>query len=168
MTANSETDETTIRQLAAFGAAETLKARYFRLMDLKEWDEWEALYSPTAEMDMRGEAAAMAQVGIPIGDGEAWVLRSPKTIRQSVEAALDGVTTVHHGHMVEISEIEPGRLRATWAMEDMIRYPAGRPLAGFYGYGHYHDTYVFRDGRWFIDSVRLARLHVTPLPQKNG
>ena len=61
---------------------------------------------------------------------------------------------------------EPGRISATWAMEDIIRYPPNWPLAGFNGYGHYHDSYVLEDGRWLIESVTLKRLLVRPLAHR--
>jgi hypothetical protein len=153
-------------RMAAFEAVSALKARYFRLMDLKQWDAWQALYVDAAVMDMRGEADAMAQLGIDVGDGADWVLRSAAAIRQSVEGALAGVTTVHHGHMGEMVMTEPGRISATWAMEDIIRYPPNWPLAGFNGYGHYHDSYVLEDGRWLIESVTLKRLLVRPLTHR--
>jgi len=154
-------------ELAAFEAVATLKARYFRLMDLKQWDDWEKLYASSATMDMRDEASSMARLGIDVGDKEAWLLKSPAGIRDGVEAALTGVTSVHHGHMAEVQIVEPGRIRAIWAMEDVIRYGEGRPIAGFNGYGHYHDTYIFEDGRWLIDRVTLKRLHLDPIPHQN-
>jgi len=70
--------------------------------------------------------------------------------------------------MGEMEMIGPGRIRAIWAMEDVIRYPQGRPIAGFNGYGHYHDTYVLEDGCWLIESVRLERLHLDPVPHTHS
>jgi hypothetical protein len=119
-------------------------------------------------LDMRGEAAAMRSIGMDVGDGEAWLLRSRGVIRQSVEAALADVTTVHHGHMAEINLVAPNRIEAIWAMEDVLRYPPGGPVAGFNGYGHYHDSYVFEDGRWLIESVTLKRLLISPIPTVAG
>jgi len=155
-------------ELAAFEAATMLKARYFRFMDLKQWDDWQELYSASAVMDMRDEASSMARLGLDVGDPEAWLLTSPVSIREGVEAALTGVTSVHHGHMSEMEFIEPGRIRAIWAMEDVIRYPNGRSVAGFNGYGHYYDTYIFEDGQWRIESVSLKRLHLDPIPQQDA
>jgi len=157
-----------LSRMAAFEATSVLKARYFRLMDLKQWDAWQALYVDTAVMDMRGEADAMAQLGIEVGDGADWVLRSAAAIRQSVEGALEGVTTVHHGHMSETVMTAPDRITATWAMEDVIRYPPNWPVTGFNGYGHYHDSYVFENGQWLIESVTLTRLLIRPLPHRAG
>jgi len=153
---------TDVTRTAAFEAVAILKARYFRLMDLKRWDDWQDLYAPDAVMDMRGEAQAMASLGVDVGDGEAWLIRSPAVIRQSVEGALTGVTTVHHGHMAEMEMVGPDRVTAIWAMEDVIRYPPGRPVPGFHGYGHYHDTCVRAGGVWQIRETVLKRLQITP------
>jgi hypothetical protein len=65
--------------------------------------------------------------------------------------------------MGEVNLVEPGRIEATWAMEDVIRYTPGGELAGFNGYGHYHDIYVFDGSRWLIESMVLTRLLISPL-----
>jgi hypothetical protein len=152
-----------LARMAAFEAVSFLKARYFRFMDMKRWDVWEDLFTSRAVMDMSGEAAAMAELGMDVGDGADWVLHSASTIRKSVEAAMSGVTSAHQGHMAELEMVEPTRVRAIWAMEDVLRYPPGGALAGFHGYGHYHDVYVYDRGRWLIENVTLKRLMITPV-----
>jgi len=137
-----------------------LKARYFRFMDLKQWDLWQDLFTDDAVMDMRGEAEAMSQLGLDVGDASLWLLRSSATLRGAVEAALAGVVTVHHGHMAELEHVNAGEVRGIWAMEDVIRYPPGRPIKGFHGYGHYHETYVNTPRGWKIASLELRRLLV--------
>jgi len=150
-------------RIAALEAAAILKARYFRLMDTKDWAGWQDLFTPDAVMDVSGEAAVMKTLGIDVGDGSGWVLHGAETIRQSVEQAMTGVVSVHHGHMGEIDLAAPGRVNAIWAMEDVIRYPAGAPIVGFHGYGHYHDTYVLDGGTWRIQRLKLTRLLMSPV-----
>jgi len=144
-------------------AVALLKARYFRFMDLKQWDAWQDLFTADAVMDMRGEAQAMAQLDMDVGDAELWLLRSSATIRATVEAALSGVVTVHHGHMPELEQVSANEIRGIWSMVDVIRYPPGRPVAGFHGYGHYHDTYLRTDDGWKIAHLELRRLLVEPI-----
>ena len=36
------------------------------------------------------------------------------------------------------------------------------PQKGFYGYGHYHETYVKQAGQWRIKKTELTRLRVDP------
>jgi len=147
-----------------------LKARYFRLMDLKHWDEWEALFVADAVMDVRGEARAMAVLGVPEPPAEDLIWRGATTIRERVAGALGALVTVHHGHMGEVAEAEDGAIAATWAMEDRIRFPADAPgpIAGFNGFGHYHDRYVLTDAGWRIASVALSRLLIEPVRRETA
>ena len=70
-------------------AIKQLKARYFRLMDQKKWDEWAMVFAedahlvvPEGGVDERGRAAVVA----------------------SVSGVWEGVRTAHHGHMPEIRD----------------------------------------------------------------
>ena len=155
----------TLDDLIAVHSVTQLKARYFRLMDTKQWDLWEALYTPDAVLDASGDADGMASLGFSMPPAEALVFRTAAGIRQAVSGALEGVRTVHHGHMGEFEILEPDRVKAIWAMQDIIRYPEGAPtpIKGFDGFGHYEDHYVLRGGHWLIESVRLTRLVLLPV-----
>lgn len=126
-----------------------LKARYFRLMDTKRWDEWGELFTPGCVMEV--PEASM------VSDGRDEIVRA-------VSGALEGVRTVHHGHMPEIELTGPDTARGVWAMYDFIEWPAsdgGR--LGLTGYGHYHEEYAREDGQWRIARIRLERIRVDPL-----
>jgi hypothetical protein len=138
--------------LAAIEEIKALKARYSRTMDTKDWPAFEAVFAPDATMDVSGEAR-----GPGAGDG---IIRGRATIAGFVRAAIDDVTTVHHGHMPEIEIVSESRARGIWAMEDRLRWPDGAPIRSMHGLGHYHETYERRDGRWLIASTRLTRLRV--------
>ena len=157
------TSGNTAKRYEDLEAVALLKARYFRFMDLKQWDKWQDLFTADAVMDMRGEAQAMAQLGMDVGDAEQWLLRSSATIRATVEAALSGVVTVHHGHMPELERVGPDEIHAVWSMVDVIRYPPGWPIPGFNGYGHYHETYLRTEDGWKIAHLELRRLLVEPI-----
>ena len=126
-----------------------LKARYFRFLDQKKWDEWGQVFArdavmelPEADMTVAGRAA----------------------IVESVSTALTGTRTVHHGHMPEIELTGDGTARGTWAMFDYVEWPPnGDQRAGLKGYGHYLEEYVREDGQWCIKRLHLARLRVDPL-----
>ena len=151
-------------RMAAVEEISKLKARYFRLMDTKCWAEWQEVFAPDALMDMAGEAAAMRSLGFPIPEDMSFVWRGAEAIRSAVAAALEGVTSVHHGHMGEVDVISPEEARGIWAMEDLILYPSPAPLAGFRGYGHYFETYRKLGGAWRIQTIRLQRLALCPIP----
>ena len=45
-----------------------------------------------------------------------------------------------------------------WAMQDRVISPGGGP--SLTGYGHYHERWVKRNGRWKIAALKLTRLHL--------
>jgi uncharacterized protein (TIGR02246 family) len=122
-----------------------LKARYFRLMDEKDWGALADVFTDDVEMDMTGE-----------GSG---VIRGREAYMPFIRQVLDGVTTVHHGHMPEITITSPTTATGIWAMEDMLWWPAGGPMTHMHGYGHYHETYERTSDGWRIKTLRLTRLH---------
>jgi len=137
----------TAEALAAIDRIKVLKARYFRLMDTKDWDGWGRLFTPDAEMDTSGEAGGRC-------------VRGRDGIVAYVRGAVDPVTTVHHGHMPEITLTSPTTATGIWAMEDMLRFPEGMGIGSMHGYGHYHETYELHDGEWLIASTKLTRLRI--------
>ena len=138
--------------LAAIEEIRQLKARYFRCMDTKAWDAFADLFTADAIMDMSGEMRADAN-----GDG---IVHGRDEIAAFVRGSIDDVTTVHHGHTPEIDVISPNEASGVWAMEDSLRWPASAPIRTLHGFGHYHDTYEKRDGRWLIRSTKLTRLRL--------
>jgi hypothetical protein len=135
-------------RLIAIEDIRRLKARYFRCMDTKDWDGFRDVFAADAEMDMRAEA------------GEAGLVRGAPEIAAFVRGAVDTVVTAHHGHMPEIDVTSPTTATGVWAMEDVLRWPPGGPIADMHGWGHYHETYVKGDGGWRIQTLTLTRLRV--------
>ena len=135
-----------------------LKARYFRCMDTKDWVGFAAVFTPDARMDVSGE---LSDASIETDEaGDEGITRGSEAIAAFVRAAVDDVTTVHHGHMSEIDVTSPTTATAVWAMEDVLRWPEGAPIGSLHGYGHYHETYANVDGVWLIASTVLTRLRV--------
>jgi SnoaL-like domain len=123
-----------------------LKARYFRLMDTKDWEGFRAIFLTDVRIDVSGDGAGIFE-GID-------------AFMDMLVPTLQDVVTVHHGHMPEIEVTSSATATGIWAMEDKLQFPAGSPLSALHGYGHYHDTYVKTDGSWRIASSRLTRLRV--------
>ena len=126
-------------------AIKQLKARYFRLMDTKDWDGLAQVFTPDVHLDMTGEGAG------EIDTVEAYM--------PFLVSNIGEVTTVHHGHMPEIELTSPTTATGIWAMEDELWWPEGSPIRYMHGYGHYHETYRKDDGTWRIASLTLTRLH---------
>ena len=75
---------------------------------------------------------------------------------EQLVAVLKNTTTVHHGHMPEISILDAENATVIWAMEDIVQLP-GLLLQGW---GHYHESYRKEKGQWKIASTRLTRLRL--------
>jgi hypothetical protein len=143
-------DDALLRRLLDVEAIKRLKARYFRLMDTKRWEEWALVFAKDAVMEV--PEANMVNYG-------------RDEIVQRVSSALQHARTAHHGHMPEIELTGPDTARGTWAMFDCVEWPRSESGArvGLQGYGHYHEEYVREDGEWRIARTRLVRLRVDRL-----
>src|SRR5262245_49360614 len=82
-----------VQRLLDLEAIKQLKARYFRLMDCKQWGEMRGLFTDDATI----EAA------VRFGGPDDFIAR--------VSATLDPCRTVHHGHMPEIVFTGPDSAR---------------------------------------------------------
>ena len=138
------------QQLIDIEAIKALKARYFRFLDTKQWDDWGLVFTTDVRMEVPEAAVEL--------DGRASVV-------ENVSAALAGTQTVHHGHMPEIELTGPDTATGTWAMFDYVEWPAGEDgsRVGLNGYGHYLEEYRREDGHWRIARTRLERLRIDPL-----
>jgi hypothetical protein len=127
-----------------------LKARYFRFIDAKQWDDLATILTEDFVLELpggggttRGRAAAVA----------------------AVRGAVELARTIHHGHMPEIEFTGPDSARGIWAMYDYVEWPStddGR-RNGLQGYGHYVEEYRREGGVWLIAHTRLERLRVDRL-----
>ena len=141
----------TVERLEAIEEIKQLKARYFRCMDMKDWDGFAAVFAPDARMDVSGELSDDVADGIGVTTGD-------REITAFVRESIEDVTTVHHGHTSEIDVTSPTTAAGVWAMEDHLWWPERSPIMSMHGYGHYHETYEKTQGRWRIKSTTLTRL----------
>jgi uncharacterized protein (TIGR02246 family) len=123
-------------------AIRRLKARYFRLMDTKDWDGMREVFTDDVVIDT---AEAGGQVA-----------RGADEFMAFLREALGDAVTVHQGHMPEIDLTSETTATGIWALNDIIIWSSGMRLDG---YGHYHETYEKSDGEWRIKSSKLTRLH---------
>ncbi len=122
-----------------------LKARYFRLMDTKDWDGLREVFTSDVRIDTTVDSGTVI-------DGVDTYL--PFLISQ-----IGDVISAHHGHMPEINFVDDDVATGIWAMEDELWWPEGSPIKYLHGYGHYHETYVRTTSGWKISSLELTRLH---------
>ncbi|WP_018503951.1 nuclear transport factor 2 family protein [Parafrankia discariae] len=124
-------------------AIKQLKARYFRLLDTKDWAGLRGLFTDDLVVDTTGSGGGV------VAGADAFV--------GFVSSHLAEAVTVHHGHTPEITLTSPSEATGIWAMEDRIWFANGTAVTGF---GHYHETYVKIDDAWRISSSTLTRLRV--------
>ena len=156
-----------LQRLVAIEDIRQLKARYFRLMDTKDWEGLAKVFAPDAQFDLRQVASVRDPLsGVwepPYGD-DSQVFRSKPVVLKMIRDALQHRISAHHGHMAEIEISSDSTAHAVWAMEDVIRSPPGEPHIWMQGYGHYHDTYVRLTDGWAIQTTRITRLYMAPEP----
>lgn len=125
-------------------AITTLKARYCRMLDTKDWDGYAALFTEDAVLD----TSPAGGFG-PIIGRDVFV--------PMVRGSLASAKTAHHVHAPEI-RMEGDVAHVVWAMQDRVHMP-DRGMS-FTGYGHYHERYVRDGGQWKIAFSQLTRLHM--------
>jgi len=139
-------------------AIKQTKARYFRYIDTKRWDDFAQVFADNATMDMSEELERFG------GDGSSGMLHGKESIRDFVKAVIDAAETVHHGHMPEINLTSATSAEGIWAMHDVVDFGEDAPFRGLRGYGHYHETYTKgADGVWRIQTCKLTRLRIEAL-----
>jgi len=126
-------------------AIRQLKARYFRLMDTKDWDALAQVFTEDVTIDVSGEGGGVTHT----------VAEYIPFLRANIEEVI----TVHHGHMPEIELTSATTARGIWALEDQLWWPQGGPLKHMHGFGHYHETYEKTDDAWRIKTMTITRLH---------
>ena len=111
-----------------------MKARYFRLMDTKDWDGMAEVFAP----DVRDRHDRVRTA------------RSHHGVADFMPYLRDEHRRGHHRpprpHARDHPAVARRRRRGIWAMEDKLWWPEGSPLVHLHGYGHYHETYEKVDG----------------------
>ena len=144
-----------VRDLLILESIKRLKARYFRLIDTKQWAKLRTVF--TENCTFEGLWAG--------GDGaDAFIA--------SIQKNLAGVSTVHMGFMPEVEIINATTARGIWAMTDYLEWPTDSRAylgvsvpgqRGIRGYGHYSEEYSLTDKGWRISHLRMTRLRIDPL-----
>lgn len=146
--------EARIRRLEASEEIRNLKARYFRCVDFRLWDEFADLFTDDLEVDF-AESTSGAK-------GKSEFLAS-------VARHFETGYSVHHGHVPEIEIIDDTTATAVWPMYDRVESPEDSGYVSHEGWGHYTETYRrCDDGRWRICRSRLSRIRRNVLPKEQS
>ncbi|GGC18931.1 bile-acid 7-alpha-dehydratase [Novosphingobium marinum] len=144
----------TAETLLAIEEIKKLKARYFRFMDLHDWDGLAEVFAQDCVFDPHGALEEEPdKTGLePIRGREAAV--------DHIRSGISPIKSAHFGHMPEIEILSDTEATGIWSLLDILRPPGGEPFVLFRGYGHYHETYSKADGTWRIASLRITRMLV--------
>jgi hypothetical protein len=130
--------------LEAIEAVKQVKYAYFRLLDLKRFDELGQLLTvgctaayEDGRRSLEGREAIVAFLTGALGD--------------------PGIVSEHHGHHPEIVVHEDGATATgVWYLQDRVVVPAADLEIG--GSAFYRDEYVASGGRWLIAHTGYERV----------
>ncbi|MGE0822909.1 MAG: nuclear transport factor 2 family protein [Candidatus Binatia bacterium] len=127
-----------------------LKARYFRLMDQKRWDEWKEVFTEDVVAVYHGVPGSSRREGLTElrCEGRADLVAK-------VGGFLSKGISIHHGHMPELELTSATTATGIWAMVDYLLFPHFTLT----GYGHYEEGYIKEGSTWKIKKILLTRLH---------
>jgi len=132
-----------IRLLLAIEELKALQARRVRAIDSQDWD----LYRTCHAEDFTSFTLGNPIYGI---DG----------VIEGLKTALAGVTSAHHVMLPELSFESANAASGTWILHDRLWWAQDGEAHWMKGWGHYHDTYAVRQGRWVFMSRRIVRSRV--------
>ncbi len=120
-----------------------VKYAYFRLLDLKRFEELGELLTE--------DATASYEDGRRSFEGREAI------VHFLVESLQDPrIVTEHHGHHPEIELVAPDRATGIWYLQDRVVIPEYDLEIG--GTAFYSDKYVKHDGRWSISHTGYERV----------
>jgi len=128
---------------------QVLKARYFRLMDTQQWNDWHNCF--TEDVAATYEGAPRVSINEPTEIN----IQGRENLVEGVKKLMTGAKSMHQGFMPEIEIIDDSKAKAIWAMFDYVRLPT----CNFKGWGHYHEEYLRSSSGWKIRKIHLTRLH---------
>lgn len=135
---------TDLEELVAARRIATLKARYCRFVDAKDWAGLPGLFCADATLHFPPILAAPLALDAAIA---------------FMRDRLDGLATIHRVHQSEIELLTETSGRGVWRMSDILTPQSqARRGDGMRGFGDYHETYARVGGDWRIKSLTLQRL----------
>lgn len=145
-----------VQALLAIEEIRRLRARYFEVLDAKDWPGYVSLFTDDAILDFHEEVEHQVRdpqerAALP---ADAFVFHGAQAAADQFSVTLAQVVTVHHGHDLQVTLTGPDTATGICAMWDCLDY--GHET--FQGYGHYREEYRRAGGRWLIAQLRLTRI----------
>jgi hypothetical protein len=146
-----------LEKLVAIEEIKQLKARYFRLIDTKEFEQLTDIFTSDAVFDF-GKAFCDPVLGQMPGT----VPSDPLVGRANViQGIVDGMPPVLQSiHMGYTPEVEITSDTTATAIHPATYRPFIPGVLSANCYGYYHETYEKTDGRWMIKTSMIQPLRV--------
>jgi 3-phenylpropionate/cinnamic acid dioxygenase small subunit len=149
------------RKLLDIEEIKHLKARYFRLLDAKEWDEWTDVFTDDLEFFYTDPTVMNVPPTAQTTSDGALVNRDQ--LVEFVSESMKRVTTIHHGHVPEITLVDDDTATGRWGLTNYCEYTtADGTTAWLRGYGHYHEVYARTADGWRIKRSLFYRRDMVP------
>ena len=134
--------EKRIRVIEDIEAIKKLKAKYFRCVDKKLWEEMEEIWVEDAVADYG--------MGIELLQGRKAIMEFLKK-----NLARDSMISVHQGHNPEIEITSDTTARGVWVLNDRLII---QTIATLNGWRYYEDEYVKVNGEWKKKSTKITNI----------
>jgi bile-acid 7alpha-dehydratase len=134
--------EKRIRVMEDIEAIKKLKAKYFRCVDKKLWEEMETVLTEDAVADYG--------MGIELLQGRKEII---EFLKKNLDR--DSMISVHQGHNPEIEITSDTTARGVWVLNDRLII---QTIATLNGWRYYEDEYVKVNGEWKKKSTKIANI----------
>ena len=123
-------------------AIKKLKAKYFRCVDKKLWEEMETVLTEDAVADYG--------MGIELLQGRKAIIEFLKK-----NLGRDSMISVHQGHNPEIEITSDTTARGVWVLNDRLII---QTIATLNGWRYYEDEYAKVNGEWKKKSTKITNI----------
>ena len=134
--------EKRIRVMEDIEAIKNLKAKYFRCVDKKLWEEMETVLTEDAVADYG--------MGIELLQGRQAII---EFLKKNLDR--DSMISVHQGHNPEIEITSDTTARGVWVLNDRLII---QTIATLNGWRYYEDEYVKVNGEWKKKSTKITNI----------
>jgi bile-acid 7alpha-dehydratase len=131
-----------MRVMEDIEAIKKLKAKYFRCVDKKLWEEMETVLTEDAVADYG--------MGIELLQGRKAII---EFLKKNLDR--DSMISVHQGHNPEIEITSDTTARGVWVLNDRLII---QTIATLNGWRYYEDEYVKVNGEWKKKSTKITNI----------
>ena len=132
-----------IEKLLAIEEIKSLKGRYCRAVDTKDWELWRTCFVPEIVIETFDFDTKFRSEGFD-------------ALIENCKKLLAGSRTVHQVHNPEITVLSDTEAKGIWALHDVLKWskPNMFGLVSMIGYGNYNEKYrKTKDGWRIVESI---------------